>query len=100
MNKQTKVIYIMFLIGIFILWISSIALLRAQIGVSVTKYFVQLLSFMLIACLLDFVYKVRNKIEKAEDFSVTTPALGIVSCFLYLAYLGFWLGRFIARSVF
>ena len=100
MNKQLKVIYGMFLIAFFVLWVSSIFMLRAQIGVGITKYFVQLLSCMFISCVFDYIYKFRKKLEKVEDFSVITPALGMLACILYLAYLGFWLGRFIVRAIF
>lgn len=97
MNKKTRVLYEMLLIGIFALWVSSIGLLISKIGVSVTKYFVSLLGCMLIACLIDYLSKLKKNDEK---FPGRLPALAIVSCLLYLGYLGFWLGRFIARSLF
>jgi len=99
-NKELKELYRVLLIIILIMWLSSIGMLRAQIGASVTKYFVQLLSVILVVCGLDYVYKFEKNTEKREEFSMVTPAIGIVSCFMYLAYLGFWLGRFFVRFFF
>ena len=100
MKKELKELYRVLLLVILIMWLSSIGMLRAQIGVSVTKYFVLLLSVILVVCGIDYIYKFERKMEKVEDFSLITPALGLVSCFMYLAYLGFWLGRFFVRFFF
>ena len=97
MNKQIKELYGKLLIIVLGLWVSSIVLLALQIGSNVSKIFVFLLGYVLIACVIEYKNMIKRKVE---NFSVCLTAVAVVSCFFYLSYLGFMLGRVFVRYCF
>lgn len=97
MNKQIKELYGKLLLIILGLWGTAIGLLALQIGGNVAKVFTVLLSYVLIACVIEYKNMIKRKIEK---FSVCLMAVTVVSCFTYLPYLGFMLGRAFVRFCF
>ncbi len=97
MNKELKILYIMLMVAVFGLWVSTIALQISQIGGSAAARFSHLLGGMLIACIYDFIRKIK---KSDEELSVCIPALSIVSCAFYLFYVGVLAGRIFARSFF
>ncbi len=69
MNKQIKELYGKLLLIIWGLWGNAIGLLALQIGGNVAKVFMVLLSYVLIACVIEYKNMIKRKIEKFSVFN-------------------------------
>lgn len=60
MNKELKILYGTLMVAIFGLWVSTIVLQISHIGGSASARFTHLLGVMLIACIYDFIRKMKK----------------------------------------